>query len=177
MKPLKTEVAFATPWFQILGKTMRHGEEPYYSLSLPDYVSVVALTGEQRVPIVRQYRPAVERDTLELPSGLVDPGETPEEAARRELLEETGYEGGEWQVLGAMEPDTGRLGNRIWTCVAKGVRRVEGRAPEKGIAVETWSLDELAQAMADGRFSMALHVAAVMLAVLKCGVRLPTIAP
>jgi ADP-ribose pyrophosphatase len=77
MKPLKTEVVFATPWFQILGKTMRQGEEPYYSLKLPDYAAVVALTGDQRVLIVRQYRPALERETLELPSGIVDPGETP----------------------------------------------------------------------------------------------------
>jgi ADP-ribose pyrophosphatase len=173
MKPLKTEVAFATPWFEILGKTMRQGEEPYYSLKLPDYVSVVAITDEERVLIVRQYRPAVERDTLELPSGLVDPGETPEESARRELLEETGYQGGEWEMLGGMEPDTGRLGNRIWGCVAKGVRRVEGRVPEEGIEVVTWSLDELAQAMVDGRFDHALHVAVVMMAVLKGGVRLP----
>jgi 8-oxo-dGTP pyrophosphatase MutT (NUDIX family) len=103
----------------------------------------------------------------------VDPGETPEEAARRELLEETGYEGGAWEVLGAMEPDIGRLGNRIWSFLAKGVRRVAGREPEEGIAVLTWSLDELAQATVDGRFSMALHVAAVMMAVLKGGVRLP----
>ena len=172
MRPLKTEVAFATPWFQILSKTMRPGEDPYYSLRLPDYVSVVALTEEQRVLIVRQYRPAVERDTLELPSGLVDPGETPEEAARRELLEETGYQGGSWELLGAMEPDTGRLGNRIWTCVAKGVRPVAGHAPEEGISVLTWSLEELAQATVDGRFSHALHVAVVMMAVLKGGVKL-----
>jgi ADP-ribose pyrophosphatase len=171
MKPLKTEVAFATPWFQILSKTMRHGEEPYYSLKLPDYAVVVALTDDERVLIVRQYRPAVERDTLELPSGIVDPGETPEAAARRELLEETGYQGGDWQLLGAMEPDSGRLGNRIWSCLAKGVRHTENRAPEEGIAVLTWSLDELAQAMTDGRFSMALHVAAVMMAVLKAGLR------
>ena len=172
MKPLKTEVAFATPWFQILGKTMGHGEEPYYSLKLPDYAAVVAITEEQRVLIVRQYRPAVERDTLELPSGIVDPGETPEEAARRELLEETGYQGGDWQVLGAMEPDSGRLGNRIWSCVAKGVRPAENHAPEEGIEVLTWSLDELSRATVDGRFNHALHVAAVMMAILKGGLRL-----
>ena len=175
MKALKTEVVFLTPWFQILGKTMRAGEEPYYSLKLPDYAAVVALTEEQRVLIVRQYRPAVEHDTLELPSGLVDAGETPLESARRELLEETGYGGGEWEALGGMEPDTGRLGNRIWGCVAKGVRRVEGHAPEEGIAVLTWSLEELSQAMVDGRFDHALHVAVVMMAVLKSGVKLPSL--
>jgi ADP-ribose pyrophosphatase len=173
MKPLKTEVAFATPWFQILGKTMREDEEPYYSLRLPDYSAVVAITEEQRVLIVRQYRPAVEHDTLEFPSGLVDAGETPLEAARRELLEETGYATEEWEELGGMEPDVGRLGNRIWTCVAKGVRRVEGHIPEDGIAVLTWSLEELVQAMTNGTFDHALHVAVIMMAVLKGAIRLP----
>ena len=172
-RPLKTEVAFGTPWFQVLGKTMRDGEEPYYSLKLPDYSAVVALTPDQRVLIVRQYRPAVEHDTLELPSGLVDPGETPGETAGRELLEETGYEAGEVQVLGAMEPDTGRLGNRIWTCLAKDVRRAGGRAPEEGITVLAWTLEELSQALAGGRFDHALHVAVLMMAVMKGGLKLP----
>ena len=172
MKPLKTEVAFTTPWFQILGKTMRLGEAPYYSLKLPDYAAVVALTEDERVLIVRQYRPALELETLELPSGLVDAGETPEQAVRRELLEETGYEGGAWELLGPLAPDTGRLGNRIWLFVAKGVRRMEGRVPEEGIGVLTWPLAELSAAMVDGRFDHALHVAAVMLAVLKGAVRL-----
>jgi len=173
MKPLKTEVAFATPWFQILGKTMRPDEAPYYSLKLPDYVSVVAVTEDHRVLIVRQYRPAVEHDTLEFPSGLMDPGETPVETARRELLEETGYEAAGIELLGGMDPDTGRLGNRIWTCLAKGVRRVPGREPEEGIEVLSWSLDELAQAVLDGRFDHALHVAVLMIAVLKGGLQLP----
>ena len=172
MKPLKTEVAFATPWFQILGKTMREGEDPYYSLRLPDYAAIVAITEEQRVLIVRQYRPAVERHTLELPSGLVDRSETPVEAARRELFEETGYQAAEVELLGCTYPDTGRLGNRIWSCLAKNVRRVEGRAPEEGIEVLTWSLDDLFLAIVDGRFDHALHIAVVMIAVLKGGVRL-----
>ena len=127
MKPLKTEVAFATPWFQVLGKTMRPGEEPFYSLKLPDYAVAVALTEDQQVLIVRQYRPALERHTLEFPSGLVDAGETPAETVRRELLEETGYQAGEIEPLGGMDPDTGRLGNRIWCFLAKGVRPRAGR--------------------------------------------------
>ena len=178
MKPLKTplkiEVVFATPWFQILAKTMRPDEAPYYSLKLPDYAVVVAITQDERVLIVRQYRPALERETLELPSGLVDAGESPEESARRELLEETGYEGGEWSPLGALEPDSGRLDNRIWNFVARGVRRAEGRATEAGIEVLLWTCDELAQAMSQGSFSMALHVATMMMAVLKGGVKLPS---
>jgi ADP-ribose pyrophosphatase len=167
MKPLKTDVAFATPWFQVLAKTFREGEAPYYTLKLPDYASVVALTEEGRVVIVRQYRAAVDRYTLELPSGIVDPGESPLESARRELLEETGYQARELEILGSMEPDTGRLGNRIWGFVARDVRLVEGAVPEQGIEVLTWSVEELVQATVDGRFDHALHVAIVWLAKLK----------
>jgi ADP-ribose pyrophosphatase len=173
MNPLRTETAFVTPWFEIVAKTMRPDEAPYYSLKLADYAAVVALTDDEQLLIVRQYRPAVERYTLELPSGVVDPGESPQESARRELLEETAYEGGAWESLGAMEPDTGRLGNRIWTYLARGVRRAPGRTSEEGIEVLTWPLDELAHAMVDGRFNHALHVATVMMAVLKTGLRLP----
>ena len=173
MKPLKTEIEYATPWFQILGKTMREGEAPYYSLKLPDYAAVVAITDEQQVLIVRQYRPAVERYTLELPSGLVDAGETPAEAARRELLEETGYEASAVEDLGPMLPDTGRLGNRIFSCVATGLRRVPGRTPEEGIEVLTWPIEELASSTANGRFDHALHVAVLLVAMLRGRLRLP----
>src|SRR4051812_18221040 len=110
-RPLQTEVAFATPWFELVAKTMKTGEAPYYSLRLPDYAAVVAITPDERVLAVRQYRPAVERYTIELPSGLVDPGESAGDAARRELLEETGYEADSLEVLAPMMPDCGRPGN------------------------------------------------------------------
>jgi 8-oxo-dGTP pyrophosphatase MutT (NUDIX family) len=167
LKPIRSDVAFSTPWFEILGKTMREGEEPYYSLRLPDYAAIVAITPAERVVIVRQYRPAVEKYTLELPSGLVDPGESPAQAAARELLEETGYRVRDVELLGGMNPDTGRLGNRIWACVAKDARRVEGRAPEDGIEVLEWSFADLRAAVADGRFDHALHVAIVGLAMVR----------
>jgi ADP-ribose pyrophosphatase len=167
VKPLKTEIAFATPWFRIVGKTMREDEAPYYSLQLPDYTSVVALTDDRQVLIVRQYRPAVEQYTLEFPSGLIDPGETPAEAARRELLEETGYQADTVEDLGPMLPDTGRLGNRIFTCVATGLQCLPDRVPEEGIEVITWPLDELRRATLDGRFDHALHIAVLHMAMAK----------
>lgn len=165
--PLKTEVAFSTPWFELVGKTMKDGEAPYYSLRLPDYAAVVAITPDERVLAVRQYRPAVDRYTIELPSGLVDPGESAGEAARRELLEETGYEAEALEVLGPMLPDCGRLGNQIWTCVATGVRSVPGREPEEGIELLSYSFEELAKATADGEFDHALHVAVLMIAMVR----------
>ena len=167
MKPLKTDVAFATPWFEILAKTMKEGEAPYYSLRLPDYSAIVAIAEDGQIVAVRQYRPALERYTIELPSGIVDPGESPGETARRELLEETGYQADDVEVLGPMEPDTGRLGNQIWSCVATGVRRLPDRAPEEGIEVLTYSPRDLARATAYGEFSHALHVAILMMAMLR----------
>jgi ADP-ribose pyrophosphatase len=165
--PIRTAVAFRTPWFDLLSKTVDEGGEPYYSLRLPDYAAIVARTADGRVLCVRQYRPAVERVTLELPSGLVDPGETPAQAASRELLEETGYEAAEVEALSPMLPDTGRLTNRIWACVATGLRRVEGREPEAGIEVVSLTVPELLRATADGGFDHALHVAVILLAQLR----------
>jgi ADP-ribose pyrophosphatase len=165
--PVRTDVVFSTPWLDLLAKTMDAGDEPYYSLRLSDYVAILAVTADQRVLCVRQYRPAVERYTLELPSGLIDPGESPGETALRELLEETGYQAGTVEVLGPMLPDTGRLGNRIWACVADGLQRVDGREPEAGLEVVSFPVPELLSAIVDGRFDHALHVAVILMAQLR----------
>jgi len=167
LKPLKTEIVYSTPWFDVLGKTINTEEAPYYSLRLPDYACVLALTEDQRILLVRQYRPAIETTTLELPSGIIDPGETPAQAALRELTEETAYAASHVEVLGAMYVDPGRLGNRMWNCVATGAKPVPGRTPETGIEVLTHSLDELQQAIASGEFSLSLHVANLMHAALR----------
>ncbi len=170
MQPLKTEVVFATPFFDLLAKTMKPGEEPYYSLRVPDFASIVALTLEGKMLAVRQYRPSVERYTVELPSGLVDAGETPLEAARRELLEETGYAADDMELLGPMIPEAGRLSNRTWTCFASGVRRVA--APEAGIEVVEYATKDLGAAILRGEFGHAPHVGAVLVAVLHGKVRM-----
>ena len=70
-----------------------------------DWVNMVAIDTEQRCIMIRQYRFGVAYSTLETPGGMVDPGENSETAARRELLEETGYASNKWTYLGAVEPN------------------------------------------------------------------------
>src|SRR5687767_2719780 len=98
----KREIAFRTKWFQVEAKHTDADPEPFYSLKLPDYVAIVAYTAKGDVVLVRQYRPAIEGTTLELPSGLVDGADDAETTARRELQEETGYRIGELQHLGTL---------------------------------------------------------------------------
>jgi len=81
---------------KLLRRTFRmpDGRLEDYDIKLePQVVTILALTAEQNVVIARQFRPGPEQVLLELPGGAVDPGEAPEDAARRELLEETGYSG------------------------------------------------------------------------------------
>ncbi len=78
----------------------------------------VAITPQNQILLVRQFRVAAAGVTLELPAGHVDPGETPEQAARRELLEETGYEAPTFELLGALSPSVARFTNRMWCFLA-----------------------------------------------------------
>src|SRR6266851_2080919 len=102
----KTE--FSTPWFQLISKRVANDPAPFYSLRMLDYVAVVAFTRADEIILVRQYRPAVERFTLELPSGHVEKDEPPAESARRELAEECGFEAPHLELLGTLLSDTGR---------------------------------------------------------------------
>jgi ADP-ribose pyrophosphatase len=161
-------IAFSTPWFDVLAKHIDGDPVPHYTVKQPDYVTVVASDLEGRMLLVRQYRPVVEGYTIELPSGLVDPGETPEACVRRELIEETGHEADAVDLLGTLVPDVGRLGNRMHCFAASGVRPVAGpHAIEPGIELLRWTPEELSAALSDMRISHALNFAALMLAVLR----------
>lgn len=93
---------FETEWFSVeegfYADEMLAGK-PYYTIHAPDGVIVLAITEQGEILVIRQYRPALNKWTLELPSGGIDDGETPEQAAARELYEETGYRAGEVDLL------------------------------------------------------------------------------
>ncbi len=94
----------------------------------PDYVMVLPRRGDNLM-LVRQYRPAMERMGLELPAGAIDPGETPAQAAARELLEETGHTGRNWRRLGVVEPSPGYIAQscHLFACDAE---PAPGHAPD-----------------------------------------------
>jgi ADP-ribose pyrophosphatase len=147
--------------------------EIYHSVEQADYIAIVALTSNGKIPIVRQFRPALEAFSWELPAGLVDPGEKPIDCARRELREETGITARSIHPLGEMFPCTGRLSNRIHSFFVRSGSRVARFQPEPGIAVKLVSPSELVQLIRAGNFSSQLHIGALLLAELHGFLALP----
>lgn len=175
-KITEREIVFSTPWFSVVSKTVsdKNPNAPFYSLTLDDYVTILALTEQQEMLLVRQYRPAIEAYTLELPSGHVDKGELPEVSAKRELLEETGYSAEQVELLGCLMPDTGRLSNRQWCYFARDVKPSLSKVElEEGLELVVCSLDELNRYIMEGQILISLHLAVVSLALLKN--KLPTL--
>jgi len=168
---------FKTPYFTLVGKRLVDAPDgdPFYALALPDYVSIVPVTTDGDIVLVRQFRPAVETVTLELPAGLIDAGGTAEETAIRELREETGFVAHGVTLAGCLKTDTGRLDNRMWVYFAPGVVRDAAATPEEGMEVVTLTPGQMSRALADGTFDHALHVAALLLTVQAGYLRLPAI--
>lgn len=90
-------------------------------LESADSVNTLAFTREHKIIMVRQYRFGVQAPTLELPGGLIDPGEHPLAAAKRELREETGFGGGEWKALGEIQSNPVFMDSKMYHFQAVGV--------------------------------------------------------
>jgi 8-oxo-dGTP pyrophosphatase MutT (NUDIX family) len=137
-------------------------EHDFTILEGADWVNVIALTADDRVVLVRQYRAGTDRVELEIPGGLVDPGEDHGTAARRELVEETGFTASRWQHLGSTSPNPAIQGNRLHTWLALDAARSAIATPEESEALEVWTapLAHVTAMLRDGRIGHALVVVA-----------------
>ncbi|HEV8630993.1 MAG TPA: NUDIX hydrolase [Thermoanaerobaculia bacterium] len=134
-------------------------------LAAPDWVNVIPLLGDGRVVMVRQWRFGIAAPTLEIPGGVVDPGEAAADAAARELREETGYRATAWRRLGEVTPNPAILANRCATFLATGLEAGEPlpASLDEELAVELVPLAEVPQRVARGEIHHALVVAAFYL--------------
>jgi ADP-ribose pyrophosphatase len=162
-----------SPWATLVEKDVVFTEgEPlqtYHCLTQADYVGVLAITPDGLVPLVRQFRPAVECYTWELPAGTIDAGETAADAARRELLEEAGLHADTLVPLGAYHPDTGRLDIKSHVFFARASRAEPAPAIEAGLETRFVSCAQLRQMIREREFTHQLHLG-VYAAVLVAGV-------
>jgi ADP-ribose pyrophosphatase len=157
-----------SPWVTLLTKGVEFcaegRREVYHCLGQADYIGILARTKSGLIPLVRQFRPAVERHTWELPAGLVESGEEPIEACRRELEEETGLRANSIEPLGSCWADTGRLQNRMHSFFVLAEDPDPGFRPESGLEVQFVSPEILHQHILTGEFNHQLHLGVLALA-------------
>ena len=136
----------------------------YWISEYPPWVNVVAVTADDRVVLIRQYRHGVGAVHFEIPAGSTDPEDTSlESAARRELLEETGYGGGTWSPLMTLSANPALQNNLTYTFLANGVTAgVASPDDSEDLRVHLVPLAEIETLIDEGGFVQALHAAPLM---------------
>ena len=166
-RKLGSEEVFWHPLFGLERQMVGEGErrKEIVVVKAPDWVNVIPVLSDRRVVLIRQWRYGIAAPTLEIPGGLVDPGENAEEAAARELLEETGYNARKLSLLGSTHPNPAFLSNRLTTYLATDLDLVESDREQFGIddeqiTVELTPLDRIPELIREGSITHALVIAA-----------------
>src|SRR3569833_2220996 len=145
--------------------------DDYYVLEYGSWVNAIAITEQNKVLMVTQYRHAADIISLEIPGGVVDEGETPLQALRRELLEETGYQFDDFEPLCKVCSNPSTANNRVFSYLARGGKKVQEQdldASEE-IIVHEFTIEEVRQIVAENKVIQAMHCAALFYGLMKLG--------
>ena len=175
------ETVFETEWFSVARDQFNEvpslGGKPYYWLNSPDSVVILPLTDAREVVMVRQFRPALREWTLEVPAGGVEPNEDPEDAARRELWEETGFSCRELIPLPYLHLMASRLNSKQYAYVALGATRDDRAAEYEEIGVEVFDLPTLKRLVTEGSIRQVTMLALLQQAEWVAGIKLDGLTP
>lgn len=162
---VKSERLFNRPWLTVRRDTVRlpngviHPE--YYVLEYPKWINVIAITPQGEYVMVKQYRHGLGIVATELCAGVVEEGEEPLEGAKRELLEETGFGGGEWELTMVISANPGSQNNLAYCFTARGVTRQAGQHLDEteDIKVELLTDSQVYEMLINDRLKQALMAA------------------
>lgn len=163
----------ADPWLRVWREDLELPDgrdvDRFFTIEMPDYVVIVATTTDDRILTLRGYKHGPRRLCTSLPAGFIEAGEAPLDAARRELLEETGHQAERWETLGSFVSDGNRGGGSGHLFLARGARPVT--EPQSGdlerVTVELFSLAELLHAAELGDIGDIPNAAALGLAAVR----------
>lgn len=162
---LDSSYPFTCPWLKVRKDVVKLPNgmvvPDFYVTEAPDWVNVIAITTDGKFIIEEQYRHGIQKVCFELCAGMVDEGEKPSETAKRELLEETGYSGGNWTAFGMSVPNASGSTTKCYHFLATDVKFIHSPQPEKteNIKIHLLTEQQLKQFMFDGRIAEAVMLA------------------
>lgn len=164
-KVLESEYLVRRPWLTARRDRLELPDgriiPEYYVLEYPDWVNVIAITKDGQFVMERQYRHAARKISLELPCGVMEEGETPLEAAQRELLEETGFGGGQWKKLMELSPNPSAMSNTTHCFLAIEVEKIAEQHLDETeeLSVLFMTKEEVKRMLNENQICQALMVA------------------
>lgn len=164
-RTISSQYLIRRPWLTVRKDdiSLPDGREnpEYYVLEYPDWVNIIAIDSDGCFLLERQWRHAAATVSTEIPAGVIEQGETPLEAAKRELAEETGCSGGEWEEIMKLYPNPGLMNNVCHCFLARGVEKTAGQHLDdtEDLEVFTATEQEVKNMLESGRFMQAMMAA------------------
>ena len=174
-KIVSSEKLFSAPWLNVrkdvceLPDGRKHSD--YYILEYPDWATAFAMTEDGKVVMVRQYRHGLGVISTELPGGVIDAGETPEQAIARELKEETGYVFESIEELGKVSPNPATSTNYMHMFLARGGKKIteQNLDATEDVEVLVLTVEAFKQMLRENKIVQSLHVTTAFYALERLG--------
>jgi 8-oxo-dGTP pyrophosphatase MutT (NUDIX family) len=169
-KVLKRRTLLERRWLEIHEEHVRlangHEIEEFHVIGVPSWTGVLAVSETDEIALVRQYRHGIESESLELPAGIIEAGEAPLEAARRELREETGYVTERWEPIATFATEPSRHTARAHFFCALGAKPLAERALDASEELDLVLVPkrDLVELVLRGDIAHGVHVGAILLA-------------
>ncbi len=174
-KTLSSSYIYTDRWFKARADRCEFPDgriiEPYYVIELPDWCNAVIVTPDERVVMVRQYRYAADKTTFELPGGVIDNGEDPIDAVKREMEEETGYKSDDITFLMQVCPNPAINNNTAYFFLARNavLTGKTGFDPYEDIDTVTFSKEEIWQMIGENKIQHGVQIGPLYAAMVKLG--------